>query len=153
MLRKTWNEDCGVKLEGAFFTIPNSMFFKYFPVPMEGGELNLESLMTGYNKLKDNTLPPVMRSNPIPQDPHPFVLDVVGLTFDQEIKNSDRHVVVFRYTPYCGMSKKFMPYYKELAERMSLLLPEIKFVTYDDDGNNQLAEFKHWPSFMIKSPG
>ncbi len=100
------------------------------------GELSLDSLMTGYKMLKGNTLPPIMKSNPIPQDPHPFAPDVVGLTFDQEIKNCDRHIVVLRYTPGCGMSKKFMPHYKELAERMSLLLPELKFVTYDDKGNS-----------------
>lgn len=63
-IHEIWKKDAGVEVSGVFF-YRHRYLYSYYPVPMEGG-ITYESLMTAYHMYRNNTLPPIMRSKPIP---------------------------------------------------------------------------------------
>ena len=64
----------------------------------------------------NGTLPQFLKSEEVPLEQEDAAYQLVGSTFKDFVINSDNHVVVEFYAPWCGHCKKFAPVYEEVAE-------------------------------------
>lgn len=68
---------------------------------------------------KSGTLKPFFKSDPIPESNSDPVKVIVGHNFESMILNSNKHVLLEVYAPWCGHCKKLAPIYEELAKKVA----------------------------------
>jgi protein disulfide-isomerase A1 len=76
-------------------------------------EDNLRRFITDFNEGK---LEPHFKSEPIPETQDGPVYVLVGQSFDKEVYQSGKNVLVEFYAPWCGFCQKLGPQYIKLAE-------------------------------------
>lgn len=62
-------------------------------------------------------LKPVIKSQPKPKDNDGPVRIIVGNTFDKEVRQTEKNVLLEIYAPWCGHCKKLEPVYKKLGKK------------------------------------
>ena len=68
---------------------------------------------------KTNRLKIYRKSEPIPESNNGPVKVIVGDSFKKEILDSDKHVLLEIYAPWCGHCKQLAPIYEELAQKLA----------------------------------
>ncbi len=77
------------------------------------------SLTKFIDDFKAGNLKPFFKSDPIPESNSDPVKVVVGNNFESMILNSNKHVLLEIYAPWCGHCKKLAPIYDELAKKLA----------------------------------
>lgn len=67
---------------------------------------------------KNNKLNPYFKSEAVPQSQDGPVTVVVGDNFKEIVIDSDKHVLIEGYAPWCGHCKKLAPIYDELGTKL-----------------------------------
>eukprot|EP00386_Alphamonas_edax_P014608 GDKI01044812.1.p1 GENE.GDKI01044812.1~~GDKI01044812.1.p1 ORF type:complete len:551 (-),score=181.42 GDKI01044812.1:1570-3222(-) len=93
-----------------------------------------------------NALKPYLKSEPVPEDDlnRGPVRNVVGSTFETEVKANDQDVIVTFYAPWCGHCRKFAPIFREAAKRLKYV-SSVKFAQFDATRNE--LEGLHIPAY------
>ena len=90
--------------------------------------LNEKIINDFIDKFRKNKLEPFYKSEPIPKENNGNVFKLVGKSFEKEVLNSNKDVLIKFYAPWCGHCKKLAPVYEQLAKR------------YKDNNNLLIAE-------------
>ncbi|XP_071811453.1 protein disulfide-isomerase A4-like isoform X3 [Apostichopus japonicus] len=80
-------------------------------------EFSVEGLREFLQDFKDGNLKPVIKSQPKPKDNDGPVRIIVGNTFDKEVRQTEKNVLLEIYAPWCGHCKKLEPVYKKLGKK------------------------------------
>ena len=81
-------------------------------------EINYENIINFIKDWEENKLKRSLKSEKEPKDNNGNVLIVVGKTYEKEVINNDKDVMVIFYAPWCSHCKEFMPKYEEAAKIM-----------------------------------
>ena len=81
-------------------------------------EINYENIINFIKDWEENKLKRSLKSEKEPKDNNGNVLIVVGKTYEREVINNDKDVMVIFYAPWCSHCKEFMPKYEEAAKIM-----------------------------------
>jgi thiol-disulfide isomerase/thioredoxin len=84
------------------------------------GEINSAQLLNFFDQFFAQTLPLLIRSQPVQVFPVPqrkpgTVVDVVGDTFEQIVLDEERDVLLVIYSPFCGASIAVAPIFEQVA--------------------------------------
>ena len=79
-------------------------------------EIEYENIINFVNNWEENKLKRSLKSEKEPKDNKGNVLILVGKTFEKEVINNDKDVMVLFYAPWCNHCKEFMPKYEEAAK-------------------------------------
>ena len=80
-------------------------------------EINQQSLRKFIQDYFSNSLQKVIKSGPLPNNEGNIVKTVVGNNFEELVENSDKHVFLKFYAPWCKHSANLAPVFQELAEK------------------------------------
>lgn len=94
------------------------------------------------NDFKEDRLIPYFKSEEAPTENTDPVKVVVGNTFKEIVLDSDKHVLIEAYAPWCGHCKKFAPIYEEAAKKLANH-PDIVIAKMDGAANE-------YPGFDIQ---
>ena len=81
-------------------------------------EINYENIINFIKDWEENKLKRSLKSEKEPKDNNGNVLILVGKTYEREVINNDKDVMVIFYAPWCSHCKEFMPKYEEAAKIM-----------------------------------
>lgn len=70
------------------------------------------------NDFVEQTLERVIRSDPIPERHSGYLRIIVGLTFSNQVINSNEHVLLLIDAPWCESCKQLKPIFSELAKQL-----------------------------------
>jgi len=100
-------------------------------------------------------LSPLRRSTPVPEPPKgPGVVEVVGHTFQNQVMDSSKDVLVELYAPWCSHCKAFAPQYEKAAKALRFV-PTIRVARFDATKNDPPVEHatqftaEGYPSFRL----
>jgi len=86
--------------------------------PMEPNEeFDSDVLSEFIEQYKNGEIKPKIKSAPKPKKNKASVKVVVGDTFNDMVVNSNKHVMIEFYAPWCGHCKKLEPVYKKLGKK------------------------------------
>lgn len=122
------------------------------------GEITKENILKFVKDWEDGKLKPTLKSQEIPKEQKGVVYTLVGKSFDQEVINSDKDVLVKFYAPWCGHCKALAPEYEKLAKQLAgnkkLLIAEID-ATENEVEQVHITGFptiKFWPAGKKDKP-
>ena len=102
---------------------------------------------------KADKLSAYYKSEPVPDNSAPGVKVIVGDNFEDLVLNSDKHVLLEAYAPWCGHCKKLEPIYDELAKRLANE-PDIIIAKMDATANEHSAvNVKGFPTIKFYKKG
>jgi len=87
----------------------------------ERGQVNSAQLINFFDQFFDQTLPLLLRTQPIVLVPEPKripgkVVDVVGATFEKIVLDEEKDVLLLIYSPFCGASIAVSPIFEQVAD-------------------------------------
>ena len=112
-------------------------------------EINYENIINFIKNWEDNKLKRSLKSEKEPKNNNGDVLIVVGKTFEKEVINNDKDVMVLFYAPWCNHCKEFMPKYEQAAK---VLKGNDKLVLAKMDGSANEVEtvsIKGFPTILF----
>jgi len=81
-------------------------------------EITAENIKGFFNDFVENKLKPFFKSEPVPEPAHDENVRVLVGKNWEEVVNSDKHVLVEYYAPWCGHCKTLAPIYASLATKL-----------------------------------
>lgn len=78
-----------------------------------------ESINKFIDDWKSDKLSAYYKSEAVPDNSNNAVKIIVGDNFEDLVLNSDKHVLLEAYAPWCGHCKKLEPIYEELAQKLA----------------------------------
>jgi len=116
-------------------------------------EVTEDTLKAFMQDFKDGSLKPHLKSQPVPESQDEPVYVVVGKSFDDVVTNSDKHVLVEFYAPWCGHCKKLEPEYTALAEEWkansNVVIAKVDATENDAPG----VDISGFPTLMLWKSG
>ncbi len=92
------------------------------------GEINESNILEFIKDWENKRIKPYVKSSEEPKENNGDVFIVVGNTFEKEVINNNKDVVVLFYSPICYHCKALLPKYEEVAKRLkskNLILSKI----------------------------
>lgn len=96
-------------------------------------DINENNILKFVNKWENRTIKSYVKSGEIPKENNEDVLIIVGNTFEKEVLNNKKDVMVLLYSPLCYHCKALLPKYEEVAKKLkdknkNLLLTKINAI-------------------------
>lgn len=92
---------------------PRGKIIKKYKMDLSINEKNILNFIQDWN---DNKLKSYVKSEEIPKNNDDDVHIVVGQTFEKEVINNDKDVIILFYSPWCFNCKALLPKYQEMAK-------------------------------------
>ena len=101
---------------------------------MEGNidEQNILKFIEGWEK---GSLKLHLKTQEEPKENNGPIFDVVGKTFQKEVIDNDKDVMLVFYAPWCGHCKQLLPKYEEAAKKLKEKNPKILLARMDATEN------------------
>jgi len=87
-----------------------------FAYPEAIKEMTSESIGKWIDSIKDGSLKPHLKSDPVPENNDGGVTVIVGTEFEKIVMDPTKDVLVKYYAPWCGHCKKLAPIWDELGD-------------------------------------
>ena len=116
---------------------------------MEGElvEKNILSFCEGWEK---GTLKKYLKSQNEPASNNLTLFDVVGITYQKEVIDNDKDVMIVFYAYWCIHCNDFIPTYKELAKKLKQNNPKILFARIDGSKNEvESVDYSKFPTIFF----
>lgn len=130
----------GVPLDSSdvhFFGLDVRREIKYATDPLLPSLRNepLVAALDGFlASLRDGSASKLIRSQPRPADDKGPLVEIVGDSFDELVRQSAKDVLLEVYAPWCGHCKKLEPTYEQLARRYADV-PSVTIARMDGTAN------------------
>lgn len=139
--QKKFSENLGVRAEMLpIVLLLDSNNDKYV---MTSKRINSNTIRKFISEWQSGNAKPFIKSAPVPEF-QGVVTEVVGKTYNDIVKNSDKDVLLEIYAPWCGHCKKLAPVYEELG---NTLKHNDKLVIAKFDGSANEAKGLTWKGF------
>ena len=99
------------------------------------GEINLANILKFIDDWENKRLKPSLKSEDEPKENNGNVFVVVGKTFEKEVINNDKDVLLLFYAPWCGHCKEFHPKFEEVAKILKKDNPKLLLAKMDATAN------------------
>ena len=84
------------------------------------GDINYDNILQFFQDWEQNKLKRALKSEKEPKNNNDIVRVIVGKTFEKEVINNDKDVMLIFYAPWCNHCKEFMPKYEEAANKLKV---------------------------------
>ena len=105
---------------------------KKYIMEKEINEQNILEFMEGWVK---GTLKRHLKTQEEPKENKGPILEVVGKTFQREVIENDKDVMLVFYAPWCGHCKKLLPEYEKAANKLKEKNPKVVLAKMDATEN------------------
>ena len=105
---------------------------KKYIMEKEINEQNILEFMEGWVK---GTLKRHLKTQEEPKENKGPILEVVGKTFQREVIENDKDVMLVFYAPWCGHCKKLLPEYEKAANKLKEKNPKLVLAKMDATEN------------------
>ena len=99
------------------------------------GEINEKNMIQFIQDWENNKLTKFLKSEEIPKENNGDILVVVGKSFQKEVIDNDKDVMLVFYAPWCGHCKKLLPEYEKAAKKIKEKNPKIVLAKMDATEN------------------
>ena len=99
------------------------------------GEINEKNILKFIEDWENNKLKPHLKSAEEPKVNKDDVFVVVGKTYEKEVINNDKDVMLLFYAPWCGHCKALHPKYEEVAKKLKEKNPKLLLAKIDATEN------------------
>ena len=99
------------------------------------GEINEKNILKFIEDWENNKLKPHLKSAEEPKENKDDVFVVVGKTYEKEVINNDKDVMLLFYAPWCGHCKALHPKYEEVAKKLKEKNPKLLMAKIDATEN------------------
>ena len=99
------------------------------------GEINEKNILKFVEDWENNKLKPHLKSAEEPKENKGDVYVVVGKTFERDVINNDKDVMLLFYAPWCGHCKALHPKYEEVAKKLKEKNPKLVLAKMDATEN------------------
>ena len=82
------------------------------------GDINYNNIIQFFQDFEENKLKRALKSEKEPKNNNDIVRIIVGKTFEKEVINNDKDIMLIFYAPWCNHCKEFMPKYEEAANKL-----------------------------------
>ena len=82
------------------------------------GDINYDNIIQFFQDFEENKLKRALKSEKEPKNNNGIVRIIVGKTFEKEVINNDKDIMLIFYAPWCNHCKEFMPKYEEAANKL-----------------------------------
>ena len=105
---------------------------KKYVLEKEINEENILEFISGWEK---GTLKRHLKTQEEPKENKGPILEVVGKTFQKEVIDNDKDVMLVFYAPWCGHCKKLLPEYEKAANKLKENNPKVVLAKMDATEN------------------
>ena len=98
---------------------------------MEVNNINEQDILKFVNDWENKKIKSYVKSSEEPKNNSGDVITVVGTTYEKEVINNDKDVVILFYSPLCYRCKALLPKYEIVAEKLKAKNPKILFAKID----------------------
>ena len=98
---------------------------------MEKNNINEKDILQFVNDWENKKLKSYVKSSEKPKDNDGDVFIVVGSTYEKEVINNDKDVVILFYSPLCYRCKALLPKYEIVAEKLKSKNPTLLLAKFD----------------------
>ena len=84
------------------------------------GDINYDNIIQFFQDFEENKLKRALKSEKEPKNNNGIVRIIVGKTFEKEVINNDKDIMLIFYAPWCNHCKEFMPKYEEAANKLKV---------------------------------
>ena len=103
-------------------------------------EMTVETIGKWIDSIKDGSVKPHLKSDPVPESNDAGVTVVVGTEFEKIVMDPTKDVLVKYYAPWCGHCKKLAPIWDELGDAFKdnkdLVIAKFDATTNEAEGVN-----------------
>ena len=123
------------------------------------GELNERNILKFIEDWENNKIKSYVKSSEIPKVNDEDVFILVGNTFEKEVINNNKDVMVLFYSPLCFHCKALIPKYEEIAKKLkdknkNLILAKINVMENEVEsiGDYGFPKIKFYPGNKKDKP-
>ena len=99
------------------------------------GEINEKNILKFVEDWENKKLKPHLKTADEPKENNGDVFVVVGKTFQKEVIDNDKDVMLLFYAPWCGHCKALHPKYEEVAKKLKEKNPKLLLAKIDATEN------------------
>ena len=100
------------------------------------GDINEQNILNFVDGWEKGILKRHLKSQEEPKKNDGPIFDLVGVTFQKEVIDNDKDVMVVFYAPWCGHCQKLLPVYEEAAKKLKEKNPKILLARIDSTEND-----------------
>ena len=99
------------------------------------GDIDEKNILKFIEDWENNKLKPYLKTAEEPKDNNGDVFVVVGKSYEKEVINNDKDVMLLFYAPWCGHCKALHPKYEEVAKKLKEKNPKLLMAKIDATEN------------------